>query len=93
MSKKIDERRDWKMYMNNSLGEVLPYLGFRENGYGLLDEINCGKKGFQYKFSPSLMRLLIIRKKFVDYRGIKGRMKKLFHIDLILRCPDFSYRT
>ncbi|MEM4090815.1 MAG: IS5/IS1182 family transposase, partial [Thermoplasmatales archaeon] len=36
------------------------------------------------------MRWFIIWKQFVDYRGLEGIMRKLFHMDLIPKYPDFS---
>ncbi|MEM3829646.1 MAG: IS5/IS1182 family transposase, partial [Conexivisphaerales archaeon] len=71
-------------------GEFFLDLSFRENWYDELDGMNCGKKGGQYKFPHSLMRWFMIWKQFVDYRGLEGIMRKLFHMDLIPKYLDFS---
>ncbi|MEM3193057.1 MAG: hypothetical protein QW292_13435 [Candidatus Parvarchaeota archaeon] len=84
-------QRDWKIYNEELVRrEFFLDLGFRENWYDELDGMNCGKKGGQYKFPHSLMRWFIIWKQFVYYRALEGIMRKLFHMDLISKYPDFS---
>ncbi|MEM3858312.1 MAG: IS5/IS1182 family transposase, partial [Candidatus Micrarchaeaceae archaeon] len=36
------------------------------------------------------MRWFIIWGEFIDYRSLEGIMRKLFHLDIILKYPDLS---
>ena len=52
--------------------------------------MNNGKMGGRFMFPNSLMKLFIVWKQLVDYRGLEGIARKLSYLGLIPKFPDFS---
>ena len=90
--KKYKDKRDWKSYSEELVvrGEFLLELGWVKTWDTELIEMNAGKRGAQYLFPESLIKLQAVWNQWVDFRGVEGITRKLKEFALIPEYNDFS---
>lgn len=90
--RKYKDKRDWKAYSEELVvrGEFLLELDWVKSWDKELVEMNAGKRGAQYKFPESLIKLQAVWNQWVDFRGVEGITRKLQEFNLISEYNDFS---
>lgn len=90
--KKYKDKRDWKAYSEELVvrGEFFLELDWVKSWDDELIEMNAGKRGAQYKFPESLIKLQAVWNQWVDVRGVEGITRKLQEYGLIPEYNDFS---
>jgi hypothetical protein len=90
--KKFVDKRDWKEYNEELVvrGEFYLDLDWAKSWDKELEEMNRGKRGAQFEFPESLIRLQAVWYQWIDYRGLEGITRKLSERGLVPAYNDHS---
>lgn len=90
--KKVFYIRDWKNVNEIYVERATFYLEFEwvKGWKSELSEMNLGKRGAQYKFPNSLIKLQAVWLNFFSYRGAEGITKKFVEFGLLPEFNDYS---
>ena len=90
--KPFKDSRDWVKYNEELVvrGKFLLELGWVKSWDKELEGMNKGKRGAQYEFPESLIKLQGLWHQWVDYRGVEGITRKLVEHGNLPKYNDFS---
>jgi len=89
---KVIYARDWRNLNESYVTKATFYLEFEwvKSWNSELKEMNLRKRGAQYKFPNSLIKLQAIWLNFFSYRGAEGITKKFVEFGLLPKFNDYS---